>query len=148
ASATAAKAAPTAVAPARLAVVPAQTATPVAIAAAPRPDFALSLKNETQEMERHARLLVQSQAVGDLPGVRRHAEHIFNLVVGARGENFGDLDGDGRAQNAGDGFGLLVNGEQPGYIRATLDAATAAASAADTVPTIKVHARYIAVSAD
>ena len=147
ASAPAAKAAP-AVAPAQPAVVPAQTATPVAIAAAPRLDFAVSLKNETQEMERHARLLVQSQAVGDLPGVRRHAEPVFNLIVGARDEDFGDLDGDGRAQNAGDGFGLLVNGEQPGYIRAMLDAATAAASAADTVPTIKVHARYIAVSAD
>ena len=97
-----------------------------------RQGFAVGLNSESQEMEHHVRLLVQSEAVGDMPGVRRHAEHVFNLVVGARGADFGDLDGDGRAQNAGDGFGLLENGEQAGYIRATRDAATAAGSAQDT----------------
>ena len=108
-----------------------------------RQGYAVGLASESKEMERHARLLVQSQAVGDLPGIRRHAEHIFNLIVGSREEAFGDLDGDGRVQSAGDGFGLLPNGDQPGYIRATLEAATAAGSAADATPLIKLHASHV-----
>ncbi len=108
--------------------------------------YVVGLKDETQEMQRHASLLVQSQAVGDLAGVRRHAEHVFNLVVGALDPDFGDLDGDGHAQNAGDGFGLLVNGDQPGYIRATSDAATLASTAADATPTIKLHAGHVRTS--
>jgi hypothetical protein len=113
-----------------------------------RQGYAVGLKDESQEMEHHVRLLIQSEAVGDMPGVRRHAEHVFNLVVGARDADFGDLDGDGRAQNAGDGFGLLSNGEQPGYIRATLDAASAAGAASDATQSIKVHANHVRTSTD
>jgi plastocyanin len=105
--------------------------------------YAVGLKNETQEMERHVRLLIQAESVGDMSGVRRHAEHVFNLVVGVRDPDFGDRDGDGHAQNAGDGFGLLANGNQPGYIRATLEAANAAAAADDATPSIKIHAGHI-----
>jgi hypothetical protein len=113
-----------------------------------RQGYAVGLKNETQEMEHHVRLLIQSEAVGDMPGVRRHAEHVFNLVVGARDTDFGDLDGDSRAQNAGDGFGLLSNGEQPGYIRATLEAASAAGGASDATQSIRVHANHVRTSTD
>src|SRR5262249_46636307 len=105
--------------------------------------YAVGLKNETQEMERHVRLLMQAESVGDLSGVRRHAEHVFNLVIGVRDPDFGDRDGDGHAQNAGDGFGLLPNGNQPGYIRATLEAANAAAAADDATASIKIHAGHI-----
>ncbi|HEY3061979.1 MAG TPA: plastocyanin/azurin family copper-binding protein [Chloroflexota bacterium] len=110
--------------------------------------YAVGLKNETAEMQHHVKLLVQSEAVGDLPGIRRHAEHVFNLVVGALDPDFGDLDGDGRAQNAGDGFGLLVNGEQPGYIKATLDAAVDAGAAPDATQQIKVHAGHVKTSTE
>jgi plastocyanin/uncharacterized membrane protein YozB (DUF420 family) len=113
-----------------------------------RQGFAVGLKNEAREMERHARLLIQSQTQGDLPGIRRHAEHIYNLVAGARDAAFGDLDKDGHAQNAGDGFGLLTNGDQAGYIRATRDAANLAGSAADATPSIKVHAAHVRTTTD
>ena len=36
---------------------------------------------------------------GTLRELRRHAEHVVNLVEGASGEHFGDLDGDGVSQN-------------------------------------------------
>jgi plastocyanin len=108
-----------------------------------RQGYVVGLRTETAGMEHHVRLLIQSQAVGDLPGIRRHAEHVFNLVVGARDADFGDLDGDGRAQTAGDGFGLLANGEQPGYIRATQDSAVSAGTASDATQQIRVHAGHI-----
>src|SRR5262249_24277999 len=108
----------------------------------------VGLASEANEMQRHAQLLIDSQKVGDLDDIHRHAEHIFNLIVGARDAEFGDLDGDGRTQNAADGFGLLANGDQPGYITATRDPAIAAASASDATQSIKVHANHVRTSAE
>ena len=39
---------------------------------------------------------------------RRHAEHLVNLVEGAGGGNYGDVDGDGSLEDPGDGTGLLT----------------------------------------
>jgi hypothetical protein len=58
------------------------------------------------------------------------------------------LNGDGRSQNPGDGFGLLENGTQPGYVKSTTDAATAARSAPDTTDAIKAHAEHTRISAE
>jgi plastocyanin len=113
-----------------------------------RQGFAAGLKHETQELARHARLLIAAEATGDLAGTRRHAEHALNLIVGARDPDFGDHDRDGSAQNAGDGFGLLVNGAQLGYIQATLESASAAERASDASDAIKIHAVHVRVSTD
>jgi plastocyanin len=113
-----------------------------------RQGYAAGLRLQTDELLRHARLVAASQAAGDLEGVRRHAEHVYNLIAGSRDARFGDLDGDGRSQNPGDGFGLLANGEQAGYIAATGDAAWAAASAPDASQAIVVHAGHVTVSAE
>jgi hypothetical protein len=38
--------------------------------------------------------------------VRRHAEHLVNILEGAEGVLFGDNDRDGQMQNPGDGIGV------------------------------------------
>jgi len=54
-----------------------------------------------------AAVLREAAVNGDLPGMRRKAEHLVNLVEGSRGGSFGDLDGNGRAEDPGDGVGLI-----------------------------------------
>ncbi len=44
---------------------------------------------------------------GDLDGMRRKAEHVANMIEGQGGGSFGDHNGDGRAEDPGDGVGLL-----------------------------------------
>ena len=56
----------------------------------------------------HANLAKTAADNGDLAGAKQHAEHVVNIIEGSNGANFGDLDGDGSAQNPGDGFGVLV----------------------------------------
>ena len=112
-----------------------------------RQGYAVGLHDQADELLRHAQLLSASQDSGDRAGVRRHAEHIYNLIAGSRNPRFGDLDGDGHSQNAGDGFGLLPNGDQPGYVSATADAAQAAETAADATPDIRLHARHVQICA-
>jgi plastocyanin/uncharacterized membrane protein YozB (DUF420 family) len=109
--------------------------------------YATGLRVQTDELLRHARFVADAQAAGDLAGARRHAEHVYNLIAGSLDLQFGDLNGDGRAQNPGDGFGLLANGNQIGYIQGTIDAATAAQSAPDATDAVKAHSEHVLICA-
>jgi plastocyanin/uncharacterized membrane protein YozB (DUF420 family) len=110
--------------------------------------YAAGLRAQTDELLRHAQFVADAQVKGDLAGVRRHAEHVYNLIAGSRDPRFGDLNGDGRSQNPGDGFGLLQNGDQAGYIKASADAAQAAQAAPDATDAIKVHSEHVRISAE
>jgi plastocyanin/uncharacterized membrane protein YozB (DUF420 family) len=110
--------------------------------------YVAGIRVQSDELLRHAQFVADAQAAGDLAGVKRHAEHVYNLVAGSLDPKFGDLNGDGRSQNPGDGFGLLENGAQAGYIKATLDAAAAAKSAPDATDAIKAHSEHTRISAE
>ena len=110
--------------------------------------YAIGLHDQADELLRSSKLLSAAQSKNDAAGVKRHAEHIYNLIAGSRDPRFGDLDGDGHAQNAGDGFGLLPNGDQAGYIHAMADAARAAETAIDSTPDIRLHAQHVQICAD
>jgi plastocyanin len=110
--------------------------------------YATGLRLQTDELLRHATFVADAQAAGDLAGVKRHAEHVYNLLAGSRDPKFGDLNGDGHSQNPGDGFGLLQNGDQAGYIKAISDAAVAAESAADATDAVKAHSEHVRICAE
>jgi len=107
--------------------------------------YATGIRLQTDELVRHAKFIADAQAAGDLAGVKRHAEHVYNLIAGSLDPKFGDLNGDGRSQNPGDGFGLLQNGTQAGYLRAAGEAATAAKNATDATDAIKTHAEHVLI---
>lgn len=65
------------------------------------------LRQVAAAAEVHAAILREAAVTGDLDGVHRKAEHLVNLMEGTRGAAFGDLDGSGRAEDPGDGVGLL-----------------------------------------
>ena len=110
--------------------------------------YAAGLHAQADEMLRHAAFAQHAQQAGDAAGLRRHAEHVYNLLAGALDPAFGDLNDDGRPQNPGDGFGMLPNGTQAGYIQATIDTAVAVAGAADATAAIKLHAGHVQISAE
>jgi plastocyanin/uncharacterized membrane protein YozB (DUF420 family) len=107
--------------------------------------YVAGLRVQTDELARHARFSADAQAAGDLDGVKRHAEHVYNLIAGSLDPKFGDLNGDGRSQNPGDGFGLLENGAQTGYLKAAIDAANAAKNAPDATDSVKAHSEHVLI---
>jgi len=109
--------------------------------------YATGIRVQSDELLRHAQFVADAQAAGDLAGIKRHAEHVYNLVAGSLDPKFGDLNGDGHSQNPGDGFGLLENGTQAGYVKSTIDTAAAAKSAPDATDAIKAHAEHTRISA-
>jgi serine/threonine protein kinase len=54
----------------------------------------------------------------DEPGMRQKAEAIMILLAGNQSPDYKDWDGDGERVDPFDGYGLLPNGSQPGYIQA------------------------------
>jgi len=56
----------------------------------------------------HAVELADAQNRGSLPATKRHAEHLINLIEGAQGPHYGDVDGNSHLEDPGDGIGLLA----------------------------------------
>jgi plastocyanin len=110
--------------------------------------FGLGLRKEAEELLRHAQFLSEAQDAGNLPLEKLHAEHIINLIEGAEGAHFGDLNGNGKIENPGDGYGVLQNGAHDGYVSAMRDHAELAASAPDTTDAIKLHAGHVRIAAE
>ncbi|MBE2224645.1 MAG: protein kinase, partial [Anaerolineae bacterium] len=71
----------------------------------------------------HTGFLRDELANGNLAIALVHAEHVINILDGADGADFGDLDGDGSAQNPGNDVGVRV------HLESAIDSANAAREA-------------------
>jgi len=84
---------------------------------------------------------------GDEVTVRVNAETVINLIAGNQeASTYGDWDGDGLVSDIGNGYGLLLNGDQAGYIFGTISHAGYVARAGDSTPDIRLHADHVNVS--
>ena len=77
------------------------------------------LSVHTQLIDQAAREMLGTYEIGDHVGTMRIAESILNLLVGAESPENKDWNRDGQTTDLGDGYGLLLNGDNLGYIQAT-----------------------------
>jgi hypothetical protein len=68
-------------------------------------------KSQSGVAAEHSQLALDAARGGDLAGAQRHAEHVINIIVGENsgdqfGIAYGDHNGDGTAENPGNGFGV------------------------------------------
>lgn len=70
--------------------------------------LAASLLKQADVLFQHAKLASDALTAGDLRGAKMHAEHVINIAAGKNSPDFGDYNGDGRADNPGDGFGVAA----------------------------------------
>ncbi len=90
--------------------------------------------------------MLQAFDAGDRPGMRSKAEAIVSLIVGQEFlKYYNDWDADGTVNDPGDGYGLLVNGDQAGYLDGMIHHASYAAGAANATSGIKMHAGHVEV---
>jgi plastocyanin/uncharacterized membrane protein YozB (DUF420 family) len=68
----------------------------------------LELRQLGADLYVHAVELQDAVDRDSLPAVKRHAEHLINLVEGEDGLHYGDNDTDGHLEDPGDGIGLLA----------------------------------------
>lgn len=104
--------------------------------------YGLGARRQTEELLRHAAFVQTASELLSIADAQRHAEHMINLLEGAQGEHFGDLDGLHGVQNPGDGFGILP------YVAQMQAAAVTAAAAPDATEAIQVHSTHVVMAAD
>ncbi len=106
------------------------------------------LKSTTTSVSTSAQAMQDAFKNGDEASLRKKAEEIINQIAGSQNaDQHKDWNGDNTLDDPGDGFGLLSNGEQPGYIHAVISHAEYAANAPDASLNIRAHAEHVITAA-
>jgi hypothetical protein len=101
--------------------------------------------NASQVVDQAAHDMLAAYNAGNAKETRRQAEAIYNVIVGNQDPTYGDLNGDGKVTDPGDGYGLLLNGDHIGYIQGVFAHAGYAASTNDTDANIQLHATHVEI---
>jgi hypothetical protein len=108
----------------------------------------VGLVNTTTLIKKSADAMLEAYNTGDQKNVQVNAEAIINLIVGKQNStSYKDWDGDGKINDPGDGFGLLLNGDQAGYTGGVMDHAKLAADSPDATAQIHMHSQHVTISA-
>ena len=77
-----------------------------------------------------------------------HAERMLNLLVGNKNTtDYKDWNVNGTIDDPGDGYGLLLNGDQLGYIQGTFSHADLAITSPDATQNMFTHGEHVKASA-
>lgn len=104
------------------------------------------LWNDTNLIDEYANAMLASYEAGDEAATRRNAEAVVNLIVGAQSDQYDDLDKDGKVTDPGDGYGILLNGESPGYTGGVYSHAGYAMTTGDAPASVILHAGHVQIS--
>lgn len=94
-----------------------------------------------------SRQLLSAFESGNEAEMLRQAESMLSIVVGNQSPEYRDWDLNGVVDDPGDGYGLLLNGEQLGYIQGTFTHADLALTSPDATENMLVHGEHVKVSA-
>jgi hypothetical protein len=67
----------------------------------------------------------------------------LNLILGNQSEDYKDWNGDGAVDDPGDGYGLLLNGENLGYIQGTSTHADLSLTSPDATQNMRTHGGHV-----
>jgi serine/threonine protein kinase len=110
--------------------------------------IAVGLVDNATLIKGAAEAMLEAYNAGDSLKVRSNAEVIVNLIVGSENlEFYNDWDEDGSLNDPGDGFGLLINGGQTGYLDGAFEHASFAAEAPGATDEIQLHASHVQICA-
>ena len=102
----------------------------------------------TSIINQSAEEMLAAFEAGDEANVRLQAEEMMNAIVGNEDVNHKDWNNDGDVDDPSDGFGLLLNGENEGYIQGTISHAGFAAEAGDATENMRIHGQHVQIAAN
>ena len=104
------------------------------------------LKNNAILVNQSAEAMLSAYTGNQPQDIRSNAEALINLVVGNQDSSYVDWDANGTINDPGDGYGILVNGDQTGYIEGTHHHSSYSAEAEDSAPNIRLHNEHVEIS--
>ena len=109
--------------------------------------FIRGLKTDADLLEELSQGLLNAFDAGDERNVRLHAEQMLNLIVGNLSDDYKDWDGTGAIDDPSDGYGLLLNGTNNGYIQGTFSHANLSMTSTDATENMLVHGEHVKIAA-
>ena len=105
--------------------------------------FIHGLDADTLLLNESAQQMLASFEVRDEVGLDLHAERMLNVILGSQSEEHKDWNGDGTVDDPSDGYGLLLNGENLGYIRGTFTHADLSLTSPDATQNMLTHGTHV-----
>ena len=109
--------------------------------------FIRGLDADTNLLTKLATQVLASFQSGDDEDVLLQTENMLNLIVGSQSEDHKDWNGDGEIDDPGDGYGLLLNGSNLGYIQGSYTHADLAITSPDATENMLTHGEHVKISA-
>jgi serine/threonine-protein kinase len=109
--------------------------------------FIRGLVTDTTVLDTSAQLMLAAYQANNEAEARSQAEGMLNTIVGSQSENFRDWDNNGSINNPSDGFGLLLNGDNEGYIQGTYSHANLSITSTDATQNMIVHGEHVKIAA-
>ena len=104
------------------------------------------LLNNVTLIKQAADAMATAYDAGDRAGAQANAETIVNLIVGKDDfDYYKDWNGDGIVSDPSDTYGLLINGDQAGYLDGMVHHSSYAADAKNATSEIKMHATHVEI---
>jgi len=105
--------------------------------------FLRGLDADTLLLNEAAQQMLASFEARDEAGLDLHAEGMLNMILGSQSEEYKDWNGDGAVDDPSDGYGLLLNGENAGYIQGTFTHADLALTSPDATQNMLIHGKHV-----
>jgi serine/threonine protein kinase len=109
--------------------------------------FIHGLDAETLLLTESAQRMLASFEARDEASTHLHAESMLNAILGSQSEEYKDWNGDGNVDDPGDGYGLLLNGENLGYIQGSFTHADLSLTSPDATQNMLIHGEHVKISA-
>lgn len=107
----------------------------------------VGLLKDAKLVNKTTRDMLDAHQKSDFERVLIDAETLVNVIEGKQGPQYGDLDHNGTISDPSDGYGLLLNGKNNGYIEGAIDHAGLAAASPDATEEIKMHSEHVKIAA-
>jgi tRNA A-37 threonylcarbamoyl transferase component Bud32 len=105
--------------------------------------FIHGLDADTLLLNESAQQMLASFEARDEAGLDLHAERMLNVILGSQSEEYKDWNGDGAVDDPSDGYGLLLNGENLGYIQGTSTHADLSLTSPDATQNMLTHGGHV-----
>jgi len=108
--------------------------------------FITGLDASTILISDSANAMLSAFEAGDQAEVRLQAEKMLNIISGARSPDRKDWDGDGTILDPSDRFGLLLNGDNEGYIQGAYTHANLALTSEAATENMLIHGDHVKIA--
>jgi len=108
--------------------------------------FIIGLDAATKSVSDSANEMLTAFETGDRAGVLAQAETILNVIVGTQSPDHKDWNSDGIISDPSDRFGLLLNGDNEGYIQGAFTHANLSLTSEDATEGMLVHGEHVKIA--